>query len=668
MARSELTAALDELLATDIRPIAVPLPDPPPDVAAPLRRGLRDVEPDETIYDRLSLEEGQHLMRNAVTTYLADPAPAHMLLIAASAGLGKTTLGVETAERVASEGGVVLYAGPRREFYRDLQALQQHPDWWYEWKPRTLGAGQGIGQTCRYTIQMEAWLRRGYPALDFCSNPRICGWSYVREGCPWHAQARRTEPIIAVQYEHLVLGNPRLEQATLVIGDELPVRAFLHPWHIPAASVVPADMAPGPRRDLLRTLRHLSETPAPEGARDWRGPALLDALGGARHVAAVCADVALADLIAPELSHAEAAEQAPYGHLMHTLITLGREARLALQGREWISRVQVTSDGLTLLLRQTPKVLPPHVIWLDATGDPALYQTLFGRPVQVVQPDVRLRGRIFQVWASLNTKTTLGAAADDTPKVGHIRKQIDAILARGYERPAFISYKDVVPVFEDRGPVAHFHGNRGTNRLQGCDCLIIVGTPQPAVDDLVQTASMLYDERDTPFNTTWTQQERVYAEQAYAYLVSGFWDDPQLQRLLEQLRESELIQAIHRGRPLREPVDVWLLTNLPLPHVPVTLVDLAALFGGAPAGVDVYRWPAVLATADARMDAVGQVTTQDFVTELGANRRTAAKWLDALIRTGNWRERDERVPAAGRGPRVRAIVRIFQTRNCASPL
>lgn len=624
-------------------------PEPPDD--RPTRRGLRPAPPDLRRYGTLTAEEGTEMIRNAATTYLSEESPAHALLIAAPAGLGKTTLGVELAERYAAGGGRVLYLGPRRDFFDDLVPMMRQPTWWYNWQPRTIGKGQGVGQTCRYAPQIAAWMQRGYPAMTFCTNPRICGWAHVHDGCPWHAQARSAPAIIFGQYEHLSLGHPLLRATGLIIGDELPLRAFLHPWHIPAADVVPGEMEDGPRLTVMRGLRRLcAEAPL----KGLSGTALLDALGGAEYVAEACKDVPLAELEAPELRHADAAEQAPYAHLFRTLSMLYREADAARNGIAAIGRVQIDATGLTLLLRRTPPAMPPHVIWLDATASAPLYRTLLGRPVEVVAPDVRMTGTVHQVWSSLNSKRHL-VTGDESPKLDHLQSQVGAILDRGYQAPAVVTYKDLVAHFCAAG---HFHGSRGTNRMADCDCLIVIGTPQPSADDLLTTATMVYDRRTAPFDTTWTTQDRPYAGQPWAYPTSGFWNDLDLQVLLDQLRESELIQALHRARPIRRTVDVYLLTNLPLPGIPVQLLSLHALFG-APEGVDPYRWPEVRRTAEARMEAVGRVTTQDFSLGLGADNRTAAAWIDGLIAQG-WHEID-RVPSATRGRPVRAICKEFAT-------
>jgi hypothetical protein len=489
--------------------------------------------------------EGQAVIERAIADYLADPMPSHMLLIAAPAGIGKTTLGVRAAETAAAGGQKVMYVGPRKEFFADLMAFAARPQWWYAWQSRHDGGAIGLDATCRWAGQIDNWQRRGYAAKSFCSNPRVCGWHYMHTACKYYAQEQHAKDIIFAQYEHVAMGHLLMQKMHLIIGDELPIRAFLHPWTIPAGAIVPPNSEPGPIFDLVQRLRTLASVPKVV----WRGPELLDAIGGAAHVERLARayrqDVSFA-AYEPELRSAYDADDVPYFHIPWLLQLLHREAERALAGKEWISRVRVDSSGLTLLLRRAPGNLPPHVIWLDATANSAMYETLFRRPVQVVRPDVALTGTVRQVWAGLNNK--MGMSTDgllDSAKMDHVRLQIARILSRGYTRPAFISYKDLVrslipAEYATTDALAHFGGSRGTNRLQDCDCLIVVGAPQPPTPQLLDMAAMLYHERDEPFDTTWSTLDRPFEGQPWAWPIGGFWNDAALQTLLEQARESEL--------------------------------------------------------------------------------------------------------------------------------
>lgn len=655
---------LERALA-DLAPPKPELPavrnEAPPRDLMPVRRALKPAPMDQTPRTYRTRDEAQAMIQDAITTYLADPMPESMLLIAAPAGIGKTTIGVRAAESAAAGGQKVMYIGPRKEFFADLMALASRPAWWYAWQSRHGGDADGYAATCRWPAQIATWQQRGYDSRSFCSNPRICGWSYIHTSCRYYAQERRAKDIIFAQYEHIALGHLLLDKMHVIVGDELPTRAFLHPWHIPAAAIVPPNVdAPGAQA-LLTRLATLASVPNVV----WRGPELLESLGGAAHVARVAEayrlDVAVA-AYAPELRGPDDAEDAPYFHLPWTLALLGREAARAREGKPAISRVRVDSSGLTLLLRRAPKALPPHVIWLDATAKRGLYETLFGRPVQVVQPDVRLRGRIFQVIDSLNNKQSL---RDDGPKTEHIRRQVDRILARGYQKPAWVGYKDLIhrvipPAYADTDQVTHFGGSRGTNKLQECDCLIVVGAPQPPTPQLLDAAAMLYHERDEPFDTTWTTRDRPFEGQPWAWPIGGFWDDPDLQVLIEQSRESELVQALHRARPLFRDVDIWLLTNVPLDGVPVELLSLRDLFD-APAGVDPYRWPEVVALAEQRIDAAGIVTSADLVDAGLCTPPAARKYLEALATRQGWSI--VTAPASGRGKPPIGCVKGYQAPN-----
>ena len=79
-----------------------------------------------------------------------------------------------------------------------------------------------------------------------------------------------------------------------------------------------------------------------------------------------------------------------------------------------------------------------------------------------------------------------------------------------------------------------------------------------------------------------------------AYPAGGFWDDPDLQALLWSYRDAELIQAVHRCRPVLREVDIWLLSNLPLPELPpAELLSLHELLG-APANTQPHKWNATM--------------------------------------------------------------------------
>lgn len=639
---SSVTAVLDRALAHLTEPapevVTTALPEAPKE-RGPIRRGLKKVARVHHLEPELTVDELPAMIHKRVAEYLAEPAPGYALLLALPAGSGKTTALVQTAEQHASGAQRVIYAGPRHDFFLDIQAIAQRPHWWYEWQPRH-GGTDTLEATCRWAPQMERWLARGYQAIEMCRNARICGWDYLKHDCPYHAQRAITQPIIFAQHQHVAIKHPLMEQASLLIGDELPLTAFLHHWIIPPASIT-LDSADAEIHGLLYKLRELTTLAAPRKG-GWSGPQLMAEIGGAAYVADLCERYSLmsdSDLISPHLSDPYDVDKAEYAHLPVLLSLLKQEANAGLRGlADYVRRVKVNPEGLHLLMRRRPGHLPAHIVWCDATGNADVYQRLLGMPVEVIRPRVKMAGTIYQVWSSLNNKYQLRGLTDHTDeqkqaraRKGHdLKAQIDHILSKGYQKPAVISYKDLLdelaPEVQERG---HFGAERGTNRLAECDCLIVVGTPMPPQPDLLEAAAMLYDDQQEPFNMEWSVTDRQFYGTDQAYPIGGYWGDSRLQSLVDQFREAELMQAVHRARPLRREVDVYLLTNAAVPGLPVTLTSLHQLFD-APEGVDPYRWPGVRAWVRERLAQVGSVTASEIAERAGVQWAAGRRYLEAL--------------------------------------
>jgi hypothetical protein len=264
---------------------------------------------------------------------------------------------------------------------------------------------------------------------------------------------------------------------------------------------------------------------------------------------------------------------------------------------------------------------------------------------------------VFQVWARANGKGTLiDRSGGLTGKAEQLHQQVLHIVrTRGYTRPAVITFEALKSLFEVE--TGHFYGARGTNRYEGCDCLIVAGTPQPDLETITKTARMLFDSRMLPFNAEWSERDQVYATgnpegQRYSYPVSGFWHDADLQALLWQYREAEIIQAAHRVRPVLYGVDIWLLTNLPIDDLPPSaLLTIANVFD-APPNVDAYRWPEIIAFAEVQERETGYVTTADLVREFEISKTTADKYISLIAEHFDWPTFQATGRGRGRPPRA----------------
>lgn len=616
-----------------------PPPEPPPIEDGRRHRHRREEKRVVRSTDGIvTFEQAREVIREAMATYVALDHPTHKLLIKVPPGVGKTTEAVRLAERVAMQGKRVLYCGPRHDFFQDILDAASRKSWWYEWLPRQEGdEATKKDETCRYPMQIKTFFDRGYDeGHAFCE--RVCGWDYVNNLCVFHAQKKVRHPIIYAQHQHITSGHPLLDTIDVIIGDESPIGVFPREWTIPIKHIIPDDMdLTDPFTELLYHLRDLAES---GGA--FEGPELFAALGGATHVLDVTPTTLnlKAEAVIPRFHRADDVEQLDYFHLPALATLLRLEAAEVEAGREYLHRIVVKDRELRLYLRRelSAALRDKPTVWLDATANEHLYRTVTGWQIEVVEPKVALRGRIFQVWNSANTKTSLVKNKVPTAKAERIIQQIERIIHKqGYDRSkvAVMTYQALSGMLADYIH-GHFFAARGTNRFEACEALIVIGTPQPSTTELLKQARMLFWERMPVFQEAWTDKDITFDYispdgRSWSIPASGWWGDADLEALLWQNREAEIIQTAHRVRPVLYEKDVWLLLNLPIDELPPDeLISIQELFG-APEGVDPYRWPEIVAIARQRAAERGFVTAADFVDALGCKRDAANRYVDCLI-------------------------------------
>jgi hypothetical protein len=102
----------------------------------------------------------------------------------------------------------------------------------------------------------------------------------------------------------------------------------------------------------------------------------------------------------------------------------------------------------------------------------------------------------------------------------------------------------------------HFGGLRGSNLLKECDVLVVIGTPMPALEDIMRYAQAIFYEDTEPILNCHDERFKLVAD----YLI-----------------QSEITQACHRNRPLRyHGRTVIVLSSVTPDYPPVTteVVDL----------------------------------------------------------------------------------------------
>ncbi len=217
--------------------------------------------------------------------------------------------------------------------------------------------------------------------------------------------------------------------------------------------------------------------------------------------------------------------------------------------------------------------LPPLVL-LDATADAAILERLYTMRIRVVpehvdpppnmghiavrqpiynphtrQTAIKRYGKV-SMTGTTHTAYNIRAAAEAL----HILNEMDPdgekratgrvglITHQGAEREMAallgIPYSD--PKTPGTGATGHFWGMRGSNRMERCEILLIVGTPAMDPEDIKRLARALYLTDRQPLDETYST-------------VEGTWryNDPRMQRVADAMSQAELTQCAHRNRALR---------------------------------------------------------------------------------------------------------------------
>jgi hypothetical protein len=532
------------------------------------------------------------------------------LLVKVAAGGGKSHAGVHVAQAYVRgfTRGRVMWAAQRHDSWDQLAAMCHfEPRLWYHWRS-IVGEDEAGEPMCRYREAMRTWLSKGYPSRGMCDQ--LCEYNRHKSECPYLLQRKRPEPIIFAMHQHLALGvNISGFRAAFV--DELPLSAFVEKRLIPFEQIDPG--ASGPLAELTDELvalcyaQRCSKTPARVSGR-----ALLDRVGPL--LGDVYAQVEVLPDALPQVPHLYTAEQAaaaPYWYVMDMLSLLAPEHEAWAAGWDrWAERIWLDDKGLWLLKRAEPwGSLPTKRIVLDATAQADLYERVFGTPMVEYAPRIERAGRIYQVAGRLNGMGTIRPEGPRGQDKAPSEATLDALrlakqIARRYGwRPgnggkaSVVCSKKVAGYFaRDFGVerVETFGALRGSNDQEGQRVMIVVGTVAPGEADVIEIATALSGDRVRPFvdvvdgreRALWRSIEAEYpltaAGQAAARqlkggdlprrIVSGY-EDPDLRAVYSQLREAELVQAIHRSRVNVYPVDVWVLSSVPLLGEAVDWID-----------------------------------------------------------------------------------------------
>ncbi len=247
------------------------------------------------------------------------------------------------------------------------------------------------------------------------------------------------------------------------------------------------------------------------------------------------------------------------------------------------SVVYQDSELIVRLLRDSQVFQTPTLV-LDATADQEL--------VRCVLPDatfhaieVPRKTHVIQVHDRRFSNTSLTWDKGKDKALALIQQFIDR-LARQYRRVLLITFKDVKAAFTlPKGWVAaHYGAIRGLDAFKDFEAVVIVGTYLPPVQAVEHEAGALAARLPEQRNFTgkYDEVDRAFRLRSGSGSAS-MWGhtDPFVQRVLEQKREAEMLQAVDRLRLVhaQSPKPVLILSSLPLDLTVDELVTLEQLAG-----------------------------------------------------------------------------------------
>jgi hypothetical protein len=100
--------------------------------------------------------------------------------------------------------------------------------------------------------------------------------------------------------------------------------------------------------------------------------------------------------------------------------------------------------------------------------------------------------------------------------------------------------------------------------------------------------------------------------------------------MLHQLREAEIEQAAHRGRPISRECDIWLMTNIPVEGLPPAQLMSETDLQEVPPGLLADPWVKLLDLADTRHRQGESILAADLTVYLKISLPTARKYLKNL--------------------------------------
>jgi phage/plasmid primase-like uncharacterized protein len=261
--------------------------------------------------------------------------------------------------------------------------------------------------------------------------------------------------------------------------------------------------------------------------------------------------------------------------------------------RDGLNGVSADRKTITVSRLRNPRgVKRAAVIAMDGTGDETLNRQLFGSTLRheriAIERDAYVTGTIGKRYARQSMtgidakgKPIASKAASST----RLRAEIGDIARAMPGRCAVFSNQTTIDILieddalDEHAPVGHFNKLRGLNEWQNCRSALVPGQNSMRIGDLETLARAYMVTDPVPFvsmdgplapGDAWECQQwpfivtrmRRMRDGSLSPVVVPVHPDPRCQRVLEQVREAECVQAADRVRPIFNRRDLTFMSNL----------------------------------------------------------------------------------------------------------
>jgi hypothetical protein len=270
----------------------------------------------------------------------------------------------------------------------------------------------------------------------------------------------------------------------------------------------------------------------------------------------------------------DAPDRRRIGGLLRLLSAIGRELE---QPRKTFNAITVRGETITISrLRKPHGVKKAAALLLDGTGDPALAGQLFGRRLVHHRVAIERLAHVTGTKGKAYSRQSITGldrhgqprSEDRSAEAAKLRADIQAVARQMPGAPLIVASKAALEALElpDDAPQAHFGALRGLNCWDKVRAAVIVGRESVAIDHLEQLARAFLARDPQPFLAaarfaTATRMRRMRGGGLEPVKVEVH-PDPRVQRVLEQIREAEIVQAVDRLRPLWNRREFALLNHL----------------------------------------------------------------------------------------------------------